>query len=180
MISVLKIFSKGIRLINSAINGLDKRTVTAIKQGYFFFIFIIMVVAVFIGYNYGSDSAKIKSPPLAADLNQVFDIDRSLEKEEGSFNTMLENELISESKYLSYEKIGFPNKQELKTESIEGIIEPDKNRKIKTDPDMKNRDKQIEGDYRGFGSKKPDIRPLKREIRPFLQKKNENIINTAR
>lgn len=164
---VIRILQKGLGIINNIINGLNKKTVNMIKQSFYLLIFIFIIAGMIIGYNMGKDAATIKNPPLTEYTNQVFEIDMSREKEEGKFGSMLETELINESKYSKKNKIKFPQQENLKPDFDDTIFEPEKKIKIRKTPVLDTRERLFEGKTKRDEIIGSDIRPLKKELKPL-------------
>lgn len=133
---IINILTKVIIAINQAIDSMSLKTVESIRRGFFFFIFLLCIVAIVIGYNMGTKSAKIKSDPLAQFVNDTFKIDINKERANGDFSDMLESEIVNESPMNNFNKSTFPTREnlnpELRKETIESenkIPEPDLNDK---------------------------------------------------
>ncbi len=161
---VKNISAKILSLLYRTINSFDNRTINTIKQLFFMFIFIMVLIGIYVGYRMGKSSAQIKTPPLAEYTKDIFRNDINREREEGRFGSLLESELINESKYLENSKIRFPSRENLRPEIDAALMEPEKEQKIKPEPQMKADLKPYEGKYREL--KKPDseVRPLERDF----------------
>jgi len=167
---VIQIIQKIIITINRLIDGLNKNTVKSIKQGASFLLFILVMTGIIIGFISGRESARIKAPPLARTANETFDVDISREKDEGNFGSMLESQLLNETRYSKLNKVRFPSKENMSPYYQKGIIEHDKGKKD-DGSDMLYDPKQFEGKYRPDDSVKGDVEPLKREFKPFSSEK---------
>jgi len=129
---VFNIITKIIISINGAIDSMPLKTVEAIRRGFYFLIFVLCIVGIFIGYNMGTKSAKIKSDPLAKFVNDTFKIDINKERANGDFSEMLESEIVNESPMNNFNKSAFPTREnlnpEIRKEAVESenkIPEPD-------------------------------------------------------
>jgi len=120
---VLNILTKVIVSINQAIDSMSLKTVESVKRGFFFFIFVLCIVGLFIGYNMGTKSAKIKSDPLAQFVNDTFKIDINKERADGDFSDMLESEIVNESPMNNFNKSSFPTRENLNPELRKEVIE---------------------------------------------------------
>ena len=150
--------------INKIINGFDPKLQGTIKNSFILVIIVLMVVGGFIGYRKGKGAAVVKSEPLAETTNEVFKLDIAREKNEGAFSSMLDSELINESKNIEIKKIEFPSRENLKPDMGDGIIESKTDRKMKASSDMEMDDPLIEGNYRPVNKKESDVRSLKRKV----------------
>ncbi|MCP4130680.1 MAG: hypothetical protein GY754_06830 [bacterium] len=158
---VLKIISKVLILINRAIDSFDNKTVETIKRAYFFLIFVLVVIAIIIGYNMGKESATIKSPPLAENMKELFEVDISRERKGGNFNSMLESRLMNELKESQYRekgKVRYPSSERMEPEWNSGISEPGRARG--SFPETAAEDKVFEGNYREFNKNAPGVKHL--------------------
>ena len=150
--------------INRLIDGLNSRTVEAIKVGFFFVIFVLVLIGGIMGYRSGMENARIKSPPLIQSTNESFEYDIKKEHR-GDFSSMLESQLIHESKKLGLEKIPYPAQQRLIPEANSTIIEPEKTEKFKPAPRTMGDEKPIEDSF--FKDREQSsVQPLRKEIKP--------------
>ncbi len=147
--------------INNVIGKIDKRTAMMIRQIFYLLIFFLTIGGIVWGWQLGREAARIKSPPIASNTSEVFDIDIKKERDEGSFGAMLESELIRESGNYSLEKPRFRSRENLEPDLDESIIEPEMDRKMKiSGPD---RDTPLfEGKYLPLDESEPVGRPLER------------------
>jgi len=120
---VLKIITTIIISINKIIDSMSLKTIETVKRSFFFIIFIMCIIGLFIGYNMGTKSARIKSDPLAEFVNDTFKIDINKEKSDGDFSDMLESEIINESPMNSFNKSTFPTRENLNPELSKEVIE---------------------------------------------------------
>ncbi len=134
--------------INDLIDGLNANTVRNIRQGFFFLFFILAIVAMIIGFNMGKESARIKSPPLAKNVNDTFEIDISREKSDGDFGSLLESQVLTESRYTRPMEKPYKISQDLTPEHEVGIIDDTKQRQKKPIPELRNQKDILEGKYR--------------------------------
>jgi len=129
---VLKILTSLIISVNKLIDSMSIKTIETVRRGFFFIIFLMCIAGIFIGYNMGTKSARIKSDPLAEFVNDTFKIDINKERADGDFSDLLESEIINESPMNNFNKSAFPTREnlnpELRKEAIESeskIPEPD-------------------------------------------------------
>ncbi len=120
---VLKLLTAAIIAINNLIDSLSLKTLESIRRGFFFFIFILCIVGIFIGYNMGTKSARIKSDPLAEFVNDTFKIDINKERTNGDFSDMLESEIVNESPMNNFNKSTFSTRETLNPELNKAVIE---------------------------------------------------------
>jgi hypothetical protein len=120
---VQKILTSMLISINRMIDSLNLKTVESIKRGFFFFIFIMCLVGIFVGYNMGTKSAKIKSNPLAEYVNDTFKIDINKKRADGDFSDILESEIINETTMNNFNKSSFSTRENLNPELSKEVIE---------------------------------------------------------
>ncbi|MCU0849191.1 MAG: hypothetical protein MUD12_15020 [Spirochaetes bacterium] len=161
-----RITSKFMRSTSRGFELIDRRTADMIKNSFYFFIFVLCVGGIIMGVKWGKNAAQIKSPPLAGTTNEVFDLDISREKDDGSFRNMLESEAINEMKNPAPAKNKYPAKERLEPDLDKGIVEPEKDRKARVG-EMDIRDRIAEGEYRPSLADKSDVKQLRRETRPY-------------
>lgn len=182
MKSPLEILRNIINLINNAIDSLSVKTVQSIKQGFFFLLFILAIIAVIIGYNMGKESARIKSPPLAKNVNDAFEIDISREKKDGDFGSLLESQVLTESRYTRPTEKPYKISGDLKPEYEVGIIDSTRKKRRKPSPELRHQSDILEGKYRPEEKKKSSVgvlleEKIKKEPAPvkrsFTEKENK-------
>jgi hypothetical protein len=122
---VIKIINQVLILINKLIDGLNKRTVETIRNSFFFIVAMLALVGIYIGYSKGKNSAKIYGKPLTESTNNIFDITIKRNRDTAQFSSMLESELMEESKEMQLKKIEFPAKEKLTSEFTDKIAEPE-------------------------------------------------------
>ncbi len=144
----LNILKNLIGIVNRLIDGLSLNTVRNIQQGFYFLMFILAIVAVIIGYNMGREAARIKSPPLAKNVNDAFEIDISREKSDGNFSSLLESQVLTESRYTRPAQKPYKMAPNLKPETDTGIIEDTAKKRRKPHPILRNQSEILEGQYR--------------------------------
>ncbi len=147
--------------MSGLLNNLKPDTVKTIKQSYFFLVFVLTMIGMYIGYDKGRNIAKIKSPPLAENVRDLFHVDINREKSEGRFGKMQETELINEMKKADPEKIQFLSRELLKPELEHRIIEPEREKKISRELHPDPIDRQIEGSYREINKLNPEVKQLR-------------------
>lgn len=156
---IFKIITNLIIAINRLLDNIDKGMADTIKQGFYFLMFVLLLVGIIIGIKKGKESARIKSPPLAKNVNQLFKPQMNVEKKGGNFNGMIDSPLIREMKSRSDEKIPFRTREGMKPEIQMNPIEPEKDVKVNTDPMPHDVDTPVEGTYkpivRAGGEKNP-------------------------
>lgn len=173
---LINIFSGIITSVNRLLNGIDRRTADSIRQGFFLLVGILVILAVVIGYQMGKKAARKGGNQIAEFTNSAFDVTRKKEREEGSFRSMLDSELIREMRESSAEKVRFPSNTALEPEFKTGLIEPDSSeRKVTPPPAVDMRDRLSEIDHTDRKREIPDTQALKR--REAVDKmKNPDII----
>ena len=165
---MINLIGKFISSVNYLINSVDRKTATNIKHTFYLLVFILLIVAVVSGYRLGKENAKIKSRPLLDITNDIFNIDIKKEKEDGDFTNMLESEIINETSQSDLRKEEFPTQDRLEPNLDKGIIDATRDKKIKTSPELDNRNQLIDDDYNSIDSKKSEVRSLDE-----IDKKNE-------
>ncbi|MFC1668757.1 hypothetical protein ACFL20_00070 [Spirochaetota bacterium] len=175
---ISRILSKFFSTLNRLINDLDLRSVRIIQQTFIFIIIVLCIVGIFVGYNMGSKSAKVKKgPPLAPNTRDIFEIIINREKESGKFAPMLESKLITESRYSKEKKIMFKSQEKLTPDLDESIVDTHKNKKSKTSTQMKMQNEIFEGEYMRRMKRKTDVKPLKKKEDMPDSKKENRVIN---
>lgn len=172
---VFKILSSVIMTINRVIDSMSMKTVETIKRGFFFFIFLMSMVMIFIGYNMGTKSAKIKSDPLAEYVNDIFKIDINKERKNGNFSDLLESEIVNESTMNNFNKTGFPTRENLNPEIRKEAIESAN--KI-PEPELDNKPFKPETpvDEKINSNQFQENQTIKTVDKQFKETKTENII----
>lgn len=165
MNSLFNIVSKFFNLINKLIEGISPRTARSIQQGFFFFVFVMAVIAGFIGYNMGHEAARIQSPSLIENTNDVFDIDISRQKTEGNFSELLDSTPIHEGEQKEPGHIKYQAQETMEAESDDTIIDAPKTAKRKMTPAVTAEEPVIEGEYVQKHYKKGDVKETGKDIR---------------
>jgi len=145
---LIKIIRSTLNTVNGLLNGLSKDVEKNIKQGFYFLVFVLVIVVMVIGYNMGQEAARIKSPPLAKDVKDVFDIDISKEKGESGTLTMQDSQFILEYQRTRKPKLPYPINSDLKPEADVDIIDNIARKRKTEHPEMKHQSDIIEGKYR--------------------------------
>jgi hypothetical protein len=161
------ILTKVFGILGSLLNKIDDRTATTIRNGFFGIIFILTVVAGFVGYNMGSDSARIQAPSLIDSTNQIFDIDISRSRPQGAFSEMLDTENIREGESRPPERIAYPSQDKMEPEAEDGVIETPRTIQRKRTPLAGAEEPVIEGEYRQRQYRKGDVREVGKNVRPI-------------
>jgi len=159
---IFKVINLIINSINKIIDSFDTKTVKSIKSGYFIFIFFSLLIASYIGYQNGKDSAKIKSPPLVPITNDTFLIEVNTEKEDGDFSSILKTNQLNTEKKEEIKKRGELIIKEAKIALEEGILEPQNELKLKTTPHLKVENRIFD----------TAIEPQKHDVKLLKKKKN--------
>ncbi len=141
---IFKIIHTIITSINKIIDSFDKKTASAIKSGFIFLIFVFSIIAAFIGYQNGTEAARIKSPPLVPMTNDTFLLERSREKINGNFSTLIKENKLNEPAKEDIKKRNQIIMEETKIALDDGILEPENELKLKTTPELKIETKLFE------------------------------------
>ncbi len=172
---VLKILTSVIISLNRLIDSMSMKTIETIRRTFFFVTFLFCMIGLFVGYNMGTKSAKIKSDPLAEFVNDTFKIDINKEKADGDFSSLLESEIINESTMNNFSKSEFPTRENLNPELSMGVIESEN--KI-PEPDIMNKpfkpETPIEEQYNT--SRLQNEQSVKILEKPFTENKTENML----
>ncbi len=123
---VFKILNNLIIAINRLIDSINLRTVQTIKRSFLFLTFLMCLAGIYLGYNMGAQSAKIKRPPLAEFVNDTFANDINRERDTGSFSGVLESEMVKESDTINSNKVDFFVRERLNTETDNSVIDSGK------------------------------------------------------
>ncbi|MBN1531848.1 MAG: hypothetical protein JXA20_04235 [Spirochaetes bacterium] len=159
------IISRFFGLLDGLLNRIDRRTAATIRNGFFGIVFILMVIGAFMGYNMGTDSARIKSPSIISTTDEIFDIDISRSRPEGAFSEMLDTENIREGEYRPPERIAYPSQEKIEPEAEEGVIETPTIMKRRRTPLSAEEEPVMEGEYRQSQYRKGDVREVGKNVR---------------
>lgn len=161
---IVKILSVIISGINSVLDGMNRRTVDTIKQGFYFITAILIIAGAIVGYEMGQKSAKIKGTQIAGSTNDIFLIDIKKERATGDFRSMLDSELIREVRESGINKIEFPSNSKYDIETREKIIEPNSSeRKVNPPPSLETRDRLSEIERTNDTPDARDVRNLRKK-----------------
>jgi len=127
-----KIISLFINGLNHFLESIDRKTIEAIKQSFYFITFVALIIAIIFGYNSGKKAAKRSGKTLAETTNQIFSVDVKRERPEGRFYSMLDSDAIREIDRSDYNKLQFPSRVTLEPESRDELVEPDLFKKEKS------------------------------------------------
>jgi hypothetical protein len=178
------------RIISLLINGLnhflesmDRKTVEAIKQSFYFITFVALIIAIIIGYNSGKKAAKRGGKTLAENTNQVFSVDVKRERPEGRFYSMLDTDAIREIDRSDYNKLQFPSRATLEPENRDELVEPDLFKKEKSPEididrlaEIDRTDEKPEPSIKTLPKRESPLRDRKLDI---IDEKKENRIITG-
>ena len=172
---VLKIFTSLIISINKLIDSMSLKTIETVKRSFFFFIFIMCIVAIFIGYNMGSKSAKIKSDPLAEFVNDTFKIDVNKERADGNFSEMLDSKIINETQMNNYDKSIYTTRENLNPEFNKAVMDT-KNNIPETDDSTKPFKPETPIDEKLNSNQTQNDQSMKILDKSFKETRTDNII----
>ncbi len=165
MNSIFGAITKLFDILNKLFDSIDARTLQSIRNGFFTLVFLLMVAGAIVGYNMGTDSARVKSPPLVDSTNDIFDIDISRSKNEGSFSEMLDTEDIREGERRPSERTAYPAQEQMEPETEDGIFDSPKIIEKKRRPSISVEDPVIEGEYTAKQYQKGDVRDVRKNAR---------------
>jgi type II secretory pathway pseudopilin PulG len=111
---------------------MNQRTLDMIRQMYIFVIVIICIAGVIIGITMGKKTAKKTGIQMVETSNRAFDLDIQQSREDGGFGAILEGELQSEKENPDGLSARVPAREKPFADDSLGIVEPDKDRPIKT------------------------------------------------
>ncbi len=163
--------SKLIAPISNAVNGIfdnmGSRTVDMIRQTYLFLIFALCIVGLIIGASIGKKSAKKTGMQIVETTNRVFDADIMQSREEGGFGTILEGSMQSEKINTEGSPMRMPARESIEMENNIHIVEADRDRHIRTDPEAMERHDLP--DPARLDERNPvadnNVKPLKRSVK---------------
>jgi hypothetical protein len=155
--------TKAVSGVDRMINKIPRNAQQNIRSVFFLAILAGVIAGGVVGFQKGRVAAEIKSAPIINSTNEAFEVDLKREREGGNFTTMLDSEVINEMKRLDTGKMRFPTKTNLEPEADRGIIEPERGRKAKETPEMKEAEPLVEGDYRSRGGPATDVRAVERK-----------------
>jgi len=155
---LIKILRNAVTTLNNLINGLKPDVIRNIKQGFYFLVFILTIVVIVIGYNMGREAARIKRPPLAGKVNEVFEIDVSREKgEKGSLSMQDSKFFIEQYQRAKRPELPYKSAESLKPRGDTGIIDDLTEKRRPKRPALKGNIDILEGDYRPREKKKEEV-----------------------
>lgn len=163
----VKIITNLIIFINRLINGLDKKTVEMIKQGYYLVIFLIVLFGILAGYNMGKSAAKKYGTPLAEHTDDIFNIVVKKERDNVHFGKMVEEKAIMEKEEERLKKQSPASIEKMEPEYHPGIVEPETtDRKIHSQPPFKMRDTLADVKKLDEKARPEDVKELGKTERP--------------
>jgi hypothetical protein len=181
MSPITGILSKIVILINRLIDGLDKRTVDAIRQGFGVLVFILAIACIVVGYKFGQSSAKRGGSPMASSAKELFEIDIKKEHEGGKFDSMLETDMISTTGDNGTQKNRLPSREGVEMETRDSAVEPDAIRKKPAPPvNVDSRERISEVSKTGERTPAKDVRDINRRDSLYDREKGKDIIKDER
>lgn len=164
MNGIFAIINKLVSAVDGLINSISPSLAATIKNTYFFIIFLLAVAAVVIGINMGKGSAKVGGAPIVDSTNDAFKYTVKKEKTEGSFQELIDRDLISEPGIFEHSKKEYRAKEILEPQGDAGTIEPERHVRKKDQPGMNPDDRLAEGKYKPMGGEKTEVKPLDRKL----------------
>jgi hypothetical protein len=134
-----KILTPVFAAINGIFDKINPRTSNMIRQGYIFLIVAMCIIGAIIGFTSGRKSAKKTGIQMADTTNQIFDLDIQQAQTEGRFGALLESESDRELDKRDALKEKAPGRETAIADDSSTIIEPERDRHIKTTPDAAER-----------------------------------------
>lgn len=166
---IARIISFVITQLNILLDRMDRKTIEAIKQTFYFLTFVAITAAIILGYNLGKKAAKRGGKPLAELTNEAFSIDIKKEHRVGRFHSMLDMETVREIDRSDFNKLKFPSREALEPEAKDNIVEPEISKKKSTAPREIDMDRIAEIDREGTDMT-PAVQKLKRRETPLRER----------
>jgi hypothetical protein len=134
-----KILSPFSGAVNSTLSGMSHRTTDLIRQIYIFIILALCVVGIIFGVSLGKKSAKVAGLQLAETTNRIFASDVLQSKDEGGFGSILESEMRADKEFSEPKTESLPAREKLRGDDSLHIVEPDRDRHIRSSLDVMER-----------------------------------------
>jgi hypothetical protein len=134
-----RIFAPIFNAINALFDGMNRRTADMIRQIYIFLIVVFCIIGIIIGSSMGKKSARKSGVQLADTTNSVFSIEIQTARANGKYDSILEGGMESGLDMKDAPKQTAPAREKLSPEDSLRIVEPEKDRHIKTAPDVMDR-----------------------------------------
>jgi hypothetical protein len=134
-----KILSPVISAINGIFEKINPRTSDMIRQSYILIIVVIGIGGAILGASSGKHAAKKTGVQMAETTNQIFDLDIKQAKAEGGFGSLIESESENSPAAKDIIKEAAPAREHAVGDDSATILEPERDRHIKTTPDAVER-----------------------------------------
>ena len=146
--------------INRQLNKVSPSMAKSIKNTYITFILFLMIVGLFMGIRKGRTAAEIDLPPLAQNVNDVFEFDIKKERTGGDFLSITDSAILSEENALSSnKKIPFESQADISMEYNAGILDY---KPEKTAPPSMMLEPELAEALPPIGRSESDVAPLAR------------------
>ncbi|TAL32212.1 MAG: hypothetical protein EPN93_16480 [Spirochaetes bacterium] len=164
---VTKLLSGVFGPIERLVANMDRRTADMIKQAFYMLTVALMIGGIIVGYFLGKDAAKRPGKPLAEHTDDVFRLDVLQERDEGTYEGMLEGSKIKELKLPKTRKKEFRYDNVLDPEADSVLAESKfSERKISRRPSIDSRDRLSEIDRTDDRGAEPAVKNLKSRKMP--------------
>ncbi len=146
---------------------MDRKTADTIKQIFYSITVILMIGGIILGWNLGKNAAKRPGKPMAERTDDVFRLDVLREREEGTYESMLEGGKLKEMKLPRTRKKEFRYDNVLDPEADSALAESKfSERKVTRRPSLDSRDRLSEIDRTEDRNAEPEDKNLKSRRRP--------------
>lgn len=126
-------------IINNLFDRMNPRTADMIRQSYLFIIVTICIGGLILGVTLGKHAAKKTGIQMAETTNQIFDLDIKQSRGEGGFGSLIDSETENEASRKDLVKEPAPGREHAIADDSATIVEPERDRHIKTTPDAVER-----------------------------------------
>lgn len=147
MNTFINIMNKIVLSVDNLINSISPTMAETIKRGFFFILFLLAIVAGIVGSNLGKEAATIEGEMIVESTNEAFRYTIKREQGYGSFEELVESELISEPELFEHSGRRFEMSSSLEPEADIEIMEAEPGLRKDPDPGPERRERPEENLY---------------------------------
>jgi hypothetical protein len=173
-----KILSPFSGAVNTTLSGMSHRTADLIRQIYIFIILALCVIGIIFGVSLGKKSAKVSGLQLAETTNRTFAIDALQSRGDGGFGSILESEMRADKEFSEPKAESLPAREKLRGDDSLHIVEPDRDRHIKSSLDVMEPSRLDESNPVADNPVRTIERPLPKSKGEVVDKKTATTVAT--
>lgn len=158
---MLNIISRILASIDSALGGVDRRTMDTIRQTGYLLAFLLVATGVGFGIYLGRESARTGQTPNFTNTNQIFETLVKRGRQTSFTRTLIESDQINEITDPELKRILFPTQAGQEPTVSENVVEPETDKKAAA-TEGEGPDRLSEIDRTDETPAKPDVRTLKK------------------